>query len=149
MEEIFVAKSYIGLPFIGEPYIKNKKRYVKVQLKSGKEKEIRIYNSAEYEKMYPLPKPKWAPQRKMLGFGDKGYIIIFNTKPEFESFYEKGPFRFSRFFGWYLPANETIPVLPDGIIPKFLPWEVVGNDDGELKEEKELMKNFSKFIKTV
>ena len=84
MEEIFVAKSYIGLPFIGEPYIKNKKKYVKVQLKSGKEKEIRIYNSAEYEKMYPLPKPKWAPQRKMLGFGDEGYIIIFKGADKYE-----------------------------------------------------------------
>lgn len=149
MEEIFVAKSYIGLPFIGEPYIKNKKKYVKVQLKSGKEKEIRLYNSAEYEKMYPAPSPKWAPQRKILGFGDEGYIIIFNNKPEFEEFYEKGPFRYSRFFGWYLPGNETVPVLPDGIIPKVLPWEIVGNTDGELKEEKELLKNLSHFVRTI
>lgn len=147
--EIYVAKSYQGLPIVEEPYTKSGKAYCKVRLKSGNLKEVRVYTQKEYEKMYPLPKPKWAPQRKMLGFGDEGYIIIFNSKPEFESFYEKGPFRFSRFFDWYLPANETIPVLPDGIIPKFLPWEVVGNDDGELKEEKELMKNFSKFIKTV
>lgn len=147
--DIYVAKSYQDLPIVEEPYIKSGKSYCKVRLKSGNIKEVRVYTEKEYEKMYPMPKPKWAPQRKMLGFGDEGYIIIFNTKPEFESFYEKGPFRFSRFFGWYLPANETIPVLPDGIIPKFLPWEVVGNDDGELKEEKELMKNFSKFVKTV
>lgn len=147
--DIYVAKSYQDLPIVEEPYIKSGKSYCKVRLKSGNIKEVRVYTEKEYEKMYPMPKPKWAPQKKMLGFGDEGYIIIFNTKPEFESFYEKGPFRFSRFFGWYLPANETIPVLPDGIIPKFLPWEVVGNDDGELKEEKELMKNFAKFVKTV
>lgn len=147
--EIYVAKSYQGLPIVEEPYEKNKKMYCKVRLKSGKIKEIRVYNSAEYEKMYPAPPPKWAPQRKMLGFGDEGYIIIFNNNPKFEEFYEKGPFRYSRFFGWYLPSNETVPVLPDGIIPKVLPWEIVGNDDGELKEEKELMKNLSHFVRTI
>lgn len=147
--EIYVAKSYQGLPIVEEPYEKNKKMYCKVRLKSGKVKEIRVYNSAEYEKMYPAPPHKWAPQRKILGFGDEGYIIIFNSKPEFEEFYEKGPFRYSRFFGWYLPGNETVPVLPDGIVPKVLPWEIVGNTDGELKEEKELLKNFSHFVRTI
>lgn len=147
MEEIFVAKSYIGLPFMGEPYIKNKKKYIKVQLKSGKEKEIRIYNSSEYEKMYPAPEPKWKPQRELLGFGEDGFILIFNNKPEFETFYEKGPFRYSRHFGWYLPSNETVPVLPDGIIPKILPWNIVGGEDGELIEESKLIKAFSEFVR--
>ena len=147
--EIYVAKSYQGLPVVEEPYEKNKKMYCKVRLKSGKVKEIRVYNFAEYEKMYPAPPPKWAPQRKMLGFGDEGYILIFNNSPKFEEFYEKGPFRYSRFFGWYLPSNETVPVLPDGIIPKVLPWEIVGNDDGDLKKEKELLKNFSNFMRTI
>ena len=146
--EIYVAKSYQGLPIVEEPYEKNKKMYCKVRLKSGKVKEIRVYNSAEYEKMYPSPPPKWAPQRKMLGFGDEGYIIIFNSKPEFEEFYSRGPFRYHKIFGWYLPNNETVPVLPDGIIPKVLPWEIVGNDDGNLKEEKQLLKDFSNFVRT-
>ena len=147
--EIYVAKSYQGLPIVEEPYEKSGKSYCKVRMKSGSIKEVRVYTEKEYEKMYPLPKPKWAPQRKMLGFGDEGYIIIFNNKPEFEEFYEKGPFRYSRFFGWYLPGNETVPVLPDGIIPKVLPWEIVGNTDGELKEEKELLKNLSHFVRTI
>ena len=147
--EIYVAKSYQGLPIVEEPYEKNKKMYCKVRLKSGKVKEVRLYTEKEYEKLYPLPEPKWAPQRKMLGFGDEGYIIIFNSKPEFEKFYSRGPFRYSRFFGWYLPGNETVPVLPDGIIPKVLPWEIVGNTDGELKEEKELLKNLSHFVRTI
>ena len=146
--EIYVAKSYQGLPIVEEPYTKSGRAYCKVRLKSGKVKEIRVYNSAEYEKMYPLPEPKWAPQRKMLGFGDEGYIIIFNSKPEFEEFYSRGPFRYHKIFGWYLPNNETVPVLPDGIIPKVLPWEIVGNDDGNLKEEKQLLKDFSNFVRT-
>ena len=149
MEEIFVAKSYIGLPFIGEPYIKNKKKYIKVQLKSGKEKEIRIYNSSEYEKMYPAPEPKWKPQRELLGFGEDGFILIFNNKPEFETFYEKGPFRYHRVFGWYLPGNEIVPALLPGIVPKVLSWETVGGEDGELIAEDKLIKAFNKFVRSV
>ena len=144
MEEIFVAKSYIGLPFIGEPYIKNKKRYVKVQLKSGKEKEIRIYNSAEYEKMYPLPKPKWAPQRKMLGFGDEGYIIIFKGADKYEEYFGNSNARYSRFWGWYVPSNETVPVLPEGVSAVVLPWENVGGQDGELYPEDDVIEGVRK-----
>ena len=144
MEEIFVAKSYIGLPFIGEPYIKNKKRYVKVQLKSGKEKEIRIYDSKEYEKIYPLPKPKWAPQRKMLGFGDEGYIIIFKGADRYEEYFDKTNARYSRFWGWYVPSNETVPVLPEGVSAVVLPWENVGGQDGELYPEDDVIKGVRK-----
>lgn len=144
MEEIFVAKSYIGLPFIGEPYIKNKKKYVKVQLKSGKEKEIRIYNSNEYEKMYPLPKPKWAPQRKMLGFGDEGYIIIFKGADKYEEYFGKTNARYCRFWGWYIPSNETVPVLPEGVSAVVLPWENVGGQDGELYPEDDVIEGVRK-----
>ena len=149
MEEIFVAKSYIGLPFIGEPYTKNKKKYIKVQLKSGKEKEIRIYNSSEYEKMYPAPEPKWKPQRELLGFGEDGFILIFNNKPEFEEFYEKGIFRYHKIFGWYLPGNEIVPALLPGIVPKVLSWETVGGEDGELIAEDKLIKVFNKFVRSI
>ena len=139
MEEIFVAKSYIGLPFIGEPYIKNKKRYVKVQLKSGKEKEIRIYDSAEYEKMYPMPKPTWAPQRNMLGFGDEGYIIIFKGADKYEEYFGNSSARYCRFWGWYIPSNETVPVLPEGVSAVVLPWDNVGGEDGELYPEDDVI----------
>lgn len=144
MEEIFVAKSYIGLPFIGEPYIKNKKRYVKVRLKSGKEKEIRLYNSSEYEKMYPLPKPKWAPQRKMLGFGDEGYIIIFKGADKYEEYFGNSNARYCRFWGWYIPSNETVPVLPEGVSAVVLPWENVGGEDGELYPEDDVIEGVRK-----
>ena len=148
--EIFVAKSYQNLPVVREPYSESGKLYCDVKMKSGSVKKVRVYSQKEYEKMYPAPAPKWKPQREMLGFGEDGYILVFNTGPDVdEQFYVEGPFRFSRFFGWYLPSNETVPVLPAGIIPKVLPWEVVGNNDGELKEEKELIKNFSSFVRTI
>ena len=142
--EILVAKSYQGLPFIGEPYIKNKKRYIKVQLKSGKEKEIRIYNSSEYDKMYPAPPAKWKPQREMLGFGEDGYVIIFNGAGPHEEFFEKSIARYHRIMGWYVPSNETVPVLPDGVTAVMLPWEYVGGDNGELYAEADVIEGVRK-----
>ena len=147
--EILVAKSYQGLPVVEEPYVKSGKTYCKVKLKSGSAKEVRVYSQKEYDKMYPAPPVKWKPQRELLGFGEEGFILIFNNKPEFEKFYEEGPFRYSRWTGWYLPSNETVPVLPEGVVPKILPWEVVGGDNGELKEEAVLMKEFAKFLKVI
>ena len=148
-KEILVAKTYQGLPVVQEPYEKNKKMYCKVRLKSGSEKEVRVYSQKEYEKMYPAPPAKWKPQRELLGFGEDGFILIFNNKPEFEEFYEKGPFRYHRIFGWYLPGNEIVPALLPGIVPKVLSWEIVGGNDGELIEEVALTKAFNKFIKSI
>ena len=147
--EILVAKTYQGLPVVKEPYEKNKKMYCVVRLKSGKDKEVRAYSQKEYEKMYPAPPAKWKPQRELLGFGEDGYILIFNNAPEFEEFYERGPFRYHVVFGWYLPSSETVPVLPAGITPKVLTWETVGGDDGELFAEDKLMKSFAKFVRSL
>ena len=147
--DILVAKTYQGLPVVQEPYEKNKKMYCKVRMKSGSDKEVRVYSQKEYDKMYPAPALKWKPQRDMLGFGEDGFILVFNNAPEFEEFYERGPFRFHRVFGWYLPGNEIVPALLPGIVPKVLSWEVVGRDDGELIEETALVKAFNKFIKTI
>ena len=147
--DILVAKTYQGLPVVQEPYEKNKKMYCKVRLKSGSEKEVRVYSQKEYDKMYPAPAPKWKSQRDMLGFGEDGFILVFNNAPEFEEFYERGPFRFHRVFGWYLPGDEIVPALLPGIVPKVLSWEVVGREDGELIEETALVKVFNKFIKTI
>lgn len=147
--DVLVAKTYQGLPVVQEPYEKNKKMYCKVRMKSGSDKEVRVYSQKEYDKMYPAPVLKWKPQREMLGFGEDGFILVFNNAPEFEEFYEYGPFRFHKIFGWYLPGNEIVPALLPGIVPKVLSWEVVGRDDGELIEETALVKAFNKFIKTI
>ena len=147
--DFLVAKTYQGLPVVQEPYEKNKKMYCKVRMKSGSDKEVRVYSQKEYDKMYPAPAPKWKPQREMLGFGEDGFILVFNNAPEFEEFYERGPFRFHRVFGWYLPVNEIVPALLPGIVPKVLSWEIVGRNDGELIEETALVKAFNKFIKTI
>ena len=146
--ELYVAKSYQGLPVVEEPYKKGGKTYCKVKMKSGAAKEVRVYSQKEYEKMYPAPTPKWKPQREILGFGEDGYILVFNTGPNIdEQFYVEGPFRYHRVFGWYLPSSETVPVLPEGVMPKVLRWEMVGGDDGELFVEEHLVKQFNKIVR--
>lgn len=148
--EIFVAKSYQNLPVVREPYSESGKLYCDVKMKSGSVKKVRVYSQKEYDKMYPASAgPKWKPQKEMLGFGEEEYILVFNNKPEFEKFYEEGPFRYHRVFGWYLPSGETVPILPEGCYPLVLRWDVVGGADGELFEEKKLMKEFAKFAKFV
>ena len=142
--EIYVAKSYQGLPIVEEPYTKFGKAYCKVRLKSGNLKEVRVYTQKEYEKMYPLPKPKWAPQRKMLGFGDEGYIIIFKGADSYEEYLDNSNARYSRFWGWYIPSNETVPVLPEGVSAVVLPWKNVGDEDGELYPEDDVIEGVRK-----
>ena len=137
--DIYVAKSYQDLPIVEEPYIKSGKSYCKVRLKSGSIKEVRVYTEKEYEKMYPLPKPKWAPQRKMLGFGDEGYIIIFNGADKYEEYFNKTNACYHRIWGWYVPSNETVPVLPEGVSAVVLPWENVGGENGELYPEDDVI----------
>ena len=145
--EILVAKSYQGLAVAEAPYEKNKKLYCKVKMKNGSLKEVRVYSQKEYDKMYPEPAPKWKPQKTILGFGEAGYIWIFNKKPEFEEFYERGPMRYHRIFGWYLPSDMEMPELPEGVIPKQLPWSAVGGTNGELVEESQLLRAFVTFLR--
>jgi hypothetical protein len=142
--EILVAKSYQGLPVVEEPYVKSGKTYCKVKMKSGSVKEVRTYTQKEYDKMYPAPPAKWKPQREILGFGEDGYIIIFNGAGPHEEFFEQSIARYHRVWGWYIPSNETVPVLPDGVTAVMLPWEHVGGDNGELYAEADVIEGVRK-----
>lgn len=142
--EILVAKSYQNLPVVREPYSESGKLYCDVKMKSGSVKKVRVYSQKEYDKMYPAPAPKWKPQREILGFGEDGYIIIFNGAGPHEEFFEQSIARYHRVWGWYIPSNETVPVLPDGVTAVMLPWERVGGDNGELYAEADVIEGVRK-----
>lgn len=139
-----VAKSYQDLPIIGDVFISSGRQYVNVKLKSGKLKTVRWYSDSEYRKMYPEVKtavadisdPHYKTQKEVLGF-TKGYITIFkgDTYSEIDWF-RASIARYARWWGWYIISTEEIPEdLPAGIEPIRLPWDLVGQEDGNLKPE--------------
>ena len=139
-----VAKSYQDLPIIGDVFISSGRQYINVKLKSGKTKTVRWYSDAEYRKLYPEAKaavadtsdPYYKPQKEVLGF-TKGYITIFkgDTYSELDWF-RASIARYARWWGWYIISTEEIPEdLPAGIEPIQLTWDMVGQEDGNLKPE--------------
>ena len=143
MSEIYVAKSYMELPKVGDVFISAGKKYINVQLKSGKTKTVRVYSEAEYKKLYPevsaVPAstdPYYKPQKEVLGF-TKGYITIFkgDTYANLDWF-RLSIARYARWWGWYIISTEEVPEdLPMGLKPVRLYWEAVGQEDGSLKPE--------------
>ena len=138
-----VAKSYQELEIVGDVFVSSGRQYVNVKLKSGKLKTVRWYSDAEYRKMYPeavavdrSADPYYKPQKEVLGF-TKGYITIFkgDTYAEIDWF-RASIARYARWWGWYIISPEEVPAdLPAGIEPIQLPWELVGQEDGNLKSE--------------
>ena len=140
-----VAKSYKSLEIVGSPYIANGRQYVKVRTTNGNLKQVRWYSEKEYAKMYPndeIPAaaPSMSSQKEILGF-QKGYITIFkgNTYEDKEYFKENSA-RYNRLWGWYFVSTEELPNdIPEDVIPIQLPWEMVGQENGELLSEPQVI----------
>lgn len=138
-----VAKSYQSLEIVGDVFVSSGRQYVNVKTKSGALKTVRWYSDAEYRKMYPeapavdrSADPYYKPQKEVLGF-TKGYITIFkgDTYAEIDWF-RASIARYARWWGWYIISTEEVPAdLPAGIEAIRLPWESVGQEDGNLKPE--------------
>ena len=150
---IFVAKSYEGLEKIGEPYLKSGRSYIKVLTKAGQEKEVRVYTEAEYKRMYPEAKVNgkgYGPQMNCLGFKDTDdYIIIFvgNIIKNESWFNEHACMRYHRIWGWYVIDKSYPAELPENVYPCKLFWSEIGQGDGYLKDEAEIIKVVKKKIK--
>lgn len=138
-----VAKSYQELEIIGDVFVSSGRQYVNIKLKSGKLKTVRWYNDSEYRKMYPevvavarSTDPFSKSQKEVLGF-TKGYITIFKGDTYAEvDWFRASIARYTRWWGWYIISTEEVPAdLPEGITPIQLPWELVGQEDGNLKPE--------------
>ena len=141
-----VAKSYIGLPQTCEPYMADNNRwYVRVVLKSGKEKEVRWYTDIEFEKMYPETSVITEPSKDVdaaknrLGF-QEGYITIFRGDQETNNdWFKLSNARWARYWGWYVVSTEEVPEqLPFGIEPVKLYWKDIIGPTGEMKPEDKL-----------
>ena len=139
-----VAKSYQELEIVGDVFVSSGRQYVNVKLKSGKLKTVRWYSDSEYRKMYPevvavnrSADPYYKPQKEVLGF-TKGYITIFKGDTYAEvDWFRASIARYTRWWGWYIISTEEVPAdLPEGITPIQLPWELVGQEDGNLKPER-------------
>ena len=126
-----VAKSYQSATILTEPYEKNKRKYVLIKTKTGLEKEVRWYTDAEYARMYPEEKKK-INQRQILGFGDKGFIYLYEGDTKW---LEKSIARYCRWWGWYSPFYLKVP--KEMKVYK-LEWSAVGGEDDRLKSEEEV-----------
>lgn len=148
MGEALVAKSYIGLEQVTEPYSLNGKMYVKVRMKNGNIKQVRAYSAKEYAKYNPevkVTKPIKS-RREVLGFGEKGFIWIFKGETyENLDWFRASPCRYSRVWGWYLPSDIEMPdPIPSNVEPLKLNWDDVSFDGDLIAED-----NLVKFVETL
>lgn len=137
-----VAPSFESYKKVTEPYSKNGKMYIDVEHPNTHNvRSVRFYTEAEFAKLYGkklgiAPVPQFN-QRKVLGFGNDGYITIFKgVTAAHEDFFNKSNARFCNLWGWYVPYTEDIPEnLPEGIIPVRIGWSMVKENDSEVMKD--------------
>ena len=149
-----VAKSYQGLPILGEKFQESSKWYIYVQLKNGNRKKVRFYDEKEYKKLYPEEQQLTADkyfrtQKYTLGF-EKGFIYIFKgVTTENEDWFKYSPCRFARYWGWDLPSTEEVPAdLPSGVEVVKLNWDIVGGADEKVIAESAAIKAVQTLLKS-
>lgn len=123
-----VAKSFQSLRQIGEPYTKNGRQYVKIEKKSGGEREVRWYTEAEYIKLYPNEKVEVMPKVHSF-FVPSGYIYVvkdWSAPQVLKYIIEHRPvFRQHGYFGWFVASYEQVPTdLPPGLDLVKVDWEL-------------------------
>lgn len=142
-----VAKTYQKYPIVCEPFIDKGRQYVNIN-KDGALKTVRWYSEKEYASMYKISKKSAPPSvatpekpivKDILGFKN-GYITIFKSgKNDYDDYFTLTNARFATLWGWYIISTENLPDdLPDDVAPVRLEWNMVGNEDGTLKTEKEV-----------
>lgn len=139
MSEYCVAKRYTNYPKESEAYSVDGKMYINVKLKNGKISPVRAYTQTEYKKLYPEDKvvdQYYKPLRDVLGFGEKGYITIFNGNLQIAEdwFKNEKNCRYHTYWGWYIISDDEVPVsLPIGITPIKLEWKDISTGPDALK----------------
>ena len=113
------------------------------------------FSEKEYNKMYPEAKVNskgYGSQMNCLGFKDKDdFIIIFvgdiiKNEPWFN---ERVCMRFHRIWGWYVVDKMYPAELPENVYSCKLFWSAVGQDDGYLKPDAEIIKAVRAALKEI
>lgn len=137
-----VAKNYEKYPVIGEPYQAHGYWYIKINI-NGQPTEARLYDDAEYEKMYPSAT---ISAKETLGF-QNGYIhLILGDTSQFTDWLKIIGARYHKIFHWYLPSTMPIPEnAPMGLRFEKLDWERVSVNKF-LKSDAELNAIMSPYL---
>ena len=144
-----VAKSYMNNKLIGEPFVENGRSYIYMETepKPGvfSKRKVRWYTDAEFKRMYPdveIPATTskfYKSQKEILGFGG-GPLTIFKGKTyDYKDYLKEIGATYRKWWGWGLPYDKPIPDdLPSDLTPVKVEWELVGNEDGNLKPDDQI-----------
>ena len=152
-----VAKSYVGLEQVGEPFEENKRMYVTVIMKNGNQKKVRWYTDTEAAKFYGEAKPSAVfNARHAFGFGDAGYITIYKGNEDIlRDWLEDNPIDkighraawYNLIFRFYTPSFMDVPTgLPADIVPIRLNWDEVKISAVEMKPNEEVAQYVNSLI---
>lgn len=151
---MLVAPSFESYEFIGEPFDKGGKQYIRARNpKTGNERDIRVYTEHEYAKAYPQKSPKdkgaYGGLKHARGF-DNGYVtIIKNNRSDDEQWLCQSCARYAVGMGWYIVSTDTIPEdAPKHFKYIRMTWEeFCDGDDCHMKSPEEISKIISKKVK--
>lgn len=141
-----VAPSFQNFEFLCEPYEVSGKMYIRVRNpKTGTERQVRWYDEKKPAAATKVAAPKlndpyYKSQKEVLGF-TRGYITIFKGDTySCLKWFQQSIARYCKLWGWYIISTEDIPTdLPEGVEPIRLEWDSVGNDDGKLKRDSDVV----------
>ena len=133
------APSFADLERLSEPFEENGKEYILVKTKSGTTRKVRWYEE---------PMKKIRPVKEVLGF-TKGYITIFkgDTYSLLDWFRAEGACRYHSYWGWYVPSELEMPVVPAGLEAIQLKWEDVAfADEDQLRPESQIKEHIDSLM---
>lgn len=145
-----VAPSFKDFPIIGEIFIKNGRKYVKVKNPTtGKVREVRWYTDTELAKLTkkkasesvtPDGRKRFKGLKHARGFDNGPILIIRGLKSVAdEKWCKQSCARFAVGMGWYIISTDTFPDdAPDHFKYLLLSWDEFR--DGDDTEEGSLMK---------
>lgn len=141
-----VAKTYQGLPFVGEVYTIGKNSYINVLTKKGFEKRVRWYTIDEYCKMYPDADrkqimrendPYWKPLKHVL-MGTTGFVWVLegDPTPYLEELRASKYIWYNCYFGWHIKGNEDDSIIEatrEWFVIHKLEWDEIGIDEDTIR----------------